>query len=337
MKVLVTGATGFLGVPLVERLLARGERDVRCFVRVGNDLDPLRALGARYPDARLEFFSGTLTSRESAAKAIEGVDVVYHAAAAKSGAAADMYLNSVVASKHLLEAALGAAQAVKMVLVSSFGVYGVAELPRGTVVDERTPLEPHPERRDLYSQSKLRQEALFWEVREKRPYPLVVLRPGVIYGPRGGAFSTRVGLDLFGLFLHIGGKNLLPLSYVDNCADAIVIAGQSERGLGQVYNLLDDDLLTSAEYLRHYEKAVSPVRAVRVPYPAMMALSKAVESYHVYSRGQLPAVFTPYKTATTWKGNRFDNTKVKGLGWKQLVPTKEGMRRTFEYLRAHSN
>jgi nucleoside-diphosphate-sugar epimerase len=337
MKVLVTGATGFLGVPLVERLLARGERDVRCFVRVGNDLDPLRALGARYPDARLEFFSGTLTSRESAAKAVEGVDVVYHAAAAKSGAAADMYLNSVVASKHLLEAALGATQAIKFVLVSSFGVYGVAELPRGTVVDERTPLEPHPERRDLYSQSKLRQEALFWEMREKRPYPLVVLRPGVIYGPRGGAFSTRVGLDLFGLFLHIGGKNVLPLSYVDNCADAIVIAGQSERGLGQVYNLLDDDLLTSAEYLRDYEKAVSPVRAVRVPYPAMMALSKAVESYHVYSRGQLPAVFTPYKTATTWKGNRFDNTKVKGLGWKQLVPTKEGMRRTFEYLRAHSN
>jgi nucleoside-diphosphate-sugar epimerase len=336
MKVLVTGATGFLGVPLVERLLARGERDVRCFVRVGNDLGPLRALAARYPDARLEFFSGTLTSPESAAKAVEGVEVVYHAAAAKSGAAADMYLNSVVASKHLLEAAFGAGAPIKMVLVSSFGVYGVAELPRGALVDESTPLEPHPERRDLYSQSKLRQEALFWEMRERHPYPLVVLRPGVIYGPRGGAFSTRVGLNLFGLFLHIGGKNVLPLSYVDNCADAIVIAGQSERAVGQVYNVLDDDLVTSAEYLRQYERAVSPVRSLRIPYPAMMALSKGVESYHAYSKGQLPAIFTPYKTATTWKGNRFDNTKVKGLGWKQLVPTKEGMRRTFESLRAHA-
>ena len=57
--------------------------------------------------------------------------------------------------------------------------------------------------------------------------------------------------------------------------------------------------------------------------------------YHAYSKGQLPAIFTPYKTATTWKGNRFDNTKIKSIGWKQLVPTSEGMRRTFEWLKAH--
>jgi nucleoside-diphosphate-sugar epimerase len=334
MKVLVTGATGFLGVPLVERLLARGERDVRCFVRVGNDLGPLKKLGERYPTAQLELFPGTLTSRESAAKALQGVDVVYHAAAAKGGAAADMYLNSVVASKNLLDAMIAEKRPIKIVLVSSFGVYGVAELPKGTVVNESTPLEAHPERRDLYSQSKLRQETLFWEVREKHPYPLVVLRPGVIYGPRGSALSSRIGLDLFGIFLHIGGKNVLPLSYVDNCADAIVIAGQSERAVGQVYNVLDDELLTSAEFLKLYQKEVKPLRSVRVPYPAMVALSKAVERYYSYSKGQLPMVFSPYKTATTWKGNGFDNTKVKALGWKQLVPTKEAVARTFEYLRA---
>jgi nucleoside-diphosphate-sugar epimerase len=48
----------------------------------------------------------------------------------------------------------------------------------------------------------------------------------------------------------------------------------------------------------------------------------------------LPAIFTPYKSATTWGGNRFDNGKLKRLGWRQEVPTPEGLRRTFEWLRS---
>src|SRR5204862_5238265 len=126
-------------------------------------------------------------------------------------------LNTVVASKNLLEAIAAADRPIKVVLVSSFGVYGVAGLPRGHVVDEETPLEPHPERRDLYSQAKLRQEKLFREYQAKAGFPLVVLRPGVIYGPRGSRISTRVGLNLMGIFLHLGGDNLLPLTYVASC------------------------------------------------------------------------------------------------------------------------
>jgi len=63
-------------------------------------------------------------------------------------------------------------------------------------------------------------------------------------------------------------------------------------------------------------------------------LSVGVERYHRWSKGQLPAIFTPYKSATMWGGNQFDNSKIKTVGWKQLVPTEEGMRRTFEWLRS---
>lgn len=332
MKVLVTGSSGFLGGALVERLLAHGETDLRCFVRAGSKQGRLDALSKQHPEAKLERFTGTLSSRESAEKALEGVDVVYHLAASLAGAPADIFLNTVVASKNLLEAVARSGRPIKIVLVSSFGVYGVAELPRGHVVDEGTPLETHPERRDLYSQAKLRQEKLFWEYREKYHFPLVVLRPGVIYGPRGSAFSARVGLSLFGIFLHLGGDNVLPLSYVDNCAEAIVIAGQSSASEGQIYNVHDDDLPTCSTYLAAYKKSVKPIRSLRVPYFALQAGSKLVARYHAYSKGQLPAIFTPYKTATTWKGNHFDNNKIKRLGWKQIVPTAEGMRRTFEWL-----
>jgi nucleoside-diphosphate-sugar epimerase len=287
----------------------------------------------------VELFSGSLSSKENAARALDGAGVVYHLAASLLGAAADIFLNTVVASKHLLEAISAATQAggrsIKVVLVSSFGVYGVAGFPRGHLVDESTPLEPHPERRDLYSQAKLRQEKLFREYQARCGFPLVVLRPGVIYGPRGSRLSARVGLELLGVFLYLGGDNLLPLTYVDNCAEAIAVAGQSAAADGQTYNVVDDDLPTCKSYLARYRAEVKPLRTLRIPYPAMAALSALVQRYHAYSKGQLPAIFTPYKTATSWGGNRFANAKLKGLGWRPLVSTDEGVRRAFDDFRAN--
>ncbi len=334
MKVLVTGATGFLGAALVCRLLARGETDVRCLVRTGSDRSKLEAIAREATGSTVELFVGSIDSSASAARAIEGVDVVYHLAASLAGAPADMFLNVVVASKHLLDAIVAAARPIKVVLVSSFGVYGTADLAAGAVVDESTPLEPHPERRDIYSQAKLRQERLFREVQAKHGFPLVVLRPGVIYGRGGSRLSARVGLDLAGVFLSLGGSNLLPLTYVESCADAIVIAGQSPVAVGQTYNVVDDDLVTADEYLARYRRDVQRLTVVPVPYPALRAVSAAVQAYSRWSKGQLPAVFTPYKTRTMWKGTRFSNAKLKGLGWRPLVPTTEGLGRAFAFHKA---
>jgi nucleoside-diphosphate-sugar epimerase len=330
---LVTGSNGFVGARVVERLLARGQ-NVRAFVRPGSDLTRLEAL--RDPKRPFEIFRGSLASPEAAAEALSGVRVVYHLAAALRGTAADMFLGTVVTSKNLLEAAGRMKDPPRIVLVSSFSVYGVAKLPRGAVVDESTPVEDEPLARDLYALTKLRQERLFWEASEKYHLDLVVLRPGVIYGPTSGAFSARVGLQMPGVFLHLGRDNLLPLTYVDNCAEAIVQAGETAAAVGQIYNVVDDDLPTARDYLARYKREVAPLRSLSVPYPLLMLGSHLVERYHVHSKGQLPAIFTPYKTASNWKGNRFANDKLKALGWRPLVTTDEGIARTFGYLRARA-
>lgn len=333
MKVLVTGAGGFLGTRVVERLLAHGQTDIRCLIRSRKAAQRLESLAAANPSVNIEIFYGNLKSRGDCTRAVGSVDLVIHLAAAMKGGAADMFMDSVVASRNLLDAISRNPQ-VRVVLVSSFGVYGTAGLRRGAMLDESVPFEQHPERRDIYSYTKLRQEQLFWEYREKYGIDLAVCRPGVIYGPGGGRFSGRVGLNLFGVFLHLGGSNLLPLSYVDNCAEAIVTVAMSESASGQVFNVHDSDIPTSRKYLREYKKHVEKIRSVYVPYFALMALSRAVEWYHGYSKGQLPAVFTRYKSKTMWGGNRFSNAKLRAIGWTQLVPTAEGMRRTFASFRA---
>jgi nucleoside-diphosphate-sugar epimerase len=331
--ILVTGAAGFLGAAVIQKLLASGNTNLRCFLRPGSDRSRIERLRESYPDAQIDTCVGNLLSKTDAQSATQGVSLVYHLAASARGSPADIFLNTVVASKNLLEAAVvGGCR--RVVLVSSFGVYETATLPRRTVVTETTPLEAHPRRRDAYSHAKWRQELLCREYAQRYGFELAVVRPGVIYGPGGAAFSLRVGLSLQGVLLHVGRANLLPLSYVDNCADAVVLAGLADAAAGQTYNVVDDDPPTCSWYLREYKRRVKKIPSLTVPYWSMMVFSALIEKYSAYSRGQLPPLLTSYRAAVLWKGQRFDNTKLKSLGWKQGVARSEGLRRTFDYLRA---
>ena len=134
-------------------------RDIRCFVRPGNDTSRIDSIHKNYPDASIEIFFGNLAAKEDAAECLHDVDRIYHLAAAMKGSPAEIFLNTVVTSKNLLHHVSDRIN--KIILISSFGVYGVADLPAGTLIDEKTPLETQPERRDVYSHAKCRQEKLF--------------------------------------------------------------------------------------------------------------------------------------------------------------------------------
>jgi nucleoside-diphosphate-sugar epimerase len=334
MTALVTGASGFLGSRVVRQLCDSGVRRIRCFIRPNSDISALEAVRERYPATGIEYMVGNLLCLSDAIRATRRVDTVYHLAAEIRGMPATMFANTVVASRNLLDGIVQNAVS-RVILVGSIAAYGVAHLPRTVSVTEEIELEANPEKRDMYCFAKVRQELLFQRYRREHSFELVILRSGVIYGEGGNVLPSRIGFYVGPLFLQIRGRNLLPLTYVENCASAVVLAAQPSTFPEGIYNVVDDDLPTSIEYLRQYRFHVGKMHSVRLPMFLADFLSKGIEHYHAYSKAQIPLALTPYRVRSTWKGHTYSNAKLKSVGWRQGVPTQEAMSRAFEHFSLH--
>jgi nucleoside-diphosphate-sugar epimerase len=241
-------------------------------------------------------------------------------------------MNSAVATRNLLDAFLANGSPKRFVNVSSFAVYSNLAMKRGALLDETAPLEEQPqERYDAYGFGKLKQEELVRRYGEARGLPYVILRPGTVFGPGKKDLTGRIGIDTFGFFIHVGGRNELPLTFVDNCADAIMRAGLVRGVDGEVFNVVDDQRLTSSQFLRAYKRRVGGMFSLRLPYSAAYALSRMWEWYSAWSQGQVPPAFNRRRCAAEWKGNRYSNRKLRErLGWAPRIGIDEAMRRYLD-------
>lgn len=331
MKVLITGAGGFLGKRIAHSLLNQGCEALRLHFRQNPPAGMIERLRQDFPQAQIETAQANLLARDSLPALVSGVDCIVHAAAGMKGAAADMFANTVVATRNLLDAAT--AQGIqRLVLISSFSVYHAETLAPHATLDERTPIEKVGVERGSYGYAKTRQEHMFLDYQKRFGFESVILRPGVIYGPGGGAMSSRVGLNALGFFFSLGNGALLPLTYVDNCADAVAQAALKAPA-GSAFNVVDDDLPTCNEYLRDYRQRVQKLRRIPVPFWAFLWGSKVLVNYHRKSKGQMPAVFTPYVVNSMYRPLRYTNAALKAIGWRQRVSTADGLTTTFQALR----
>src|SRR5437899_6401798 len=147
--ILITGATGFIGSRLVESLLDRGYRNLRCFARPSSEVARVEAIaGRRREGARIEVVKGNLLSREDCTTATKDVAVIFHLAAGGGGKSfPDAFMNSVVTTRNLLEASLRHTCLRRFVNISSFAVYTNTQKPRWRLLDESCPVENRPELR----------------------------------------------------------------------------------------------------------------------------------------------------------------------------------------------
>jgi len=337
--VLVTGAGGFIGASVVTSLLKRGWSNIRCFVRPSSDVAPLKLLLEQYPASHVQILSGNLLSRDDCAAAAKDARIVFHLVTGRGKSFPGCFQNSVVTTRNLLDALVTERALVRLVNVSSFAVHSNMNLKRGGVLDESCEIEPNLEERyDAYVYAKLKQDELVMEYHRQHGLPYVTVRPAIVFGRGKKALPGAVGIDTFGFFLHLGGGNQLPLTYVDNCADAIVLAGLVKGVEGQIFNVVDDDLPTSRYFLRHYKQEVRNFRSIAVPYSLFYFFCYLWERYARTSQGQLPPVFNRRYCAFMWKRHRFSNQKLKEkLGWKPAIPMSDALQRYYAYQRNGSS
>ncbi len=332
-RILVTGANGFVGTRVVESLLRYGYHNIVCFVRPSGNTDRLSEIISASGVPGIRILHGNLLSRDDCARAADGAALVYHLAAGIDKSFAGAFLNSVVTTRNLLDACVQAGSLKRFVNISSFAVYSNFTRKRNSLLDETCEVEDRVvERHEPYVFAKMKQDDLIREYSRVHHIPYVIVRPSVVFGPGKKFIPSRVGIDTFGVFLHLGGANTIPLTYVDNCADAIALAGITKGVDGEVFNIVDDELPTSRQFLKSYKENVRSFRSIFIPYRLFYFLCFCWERYSSWSGGQLPPAFNRRKCATYWKGDRYSNEKAKTmLGWEPHVPFAEALNRYFEY------
>lgn len=335
-KILVTGSNGFIGSKVVELLAAKGFNNIRCLVRHTSNLERLNIVIRKYPKINIEIYKGNLLNKTDCTEMVKNVKVIYHVAAGIGGSFASSYLNCVVTTRNLMDAALLNGHLKRFVNVGSFASYSNFRMNRRSLLDETADtVHEYKETANPYAFAKTEQDNIVIQYGKEKNLPYVIVRPGTVYGPGAREkLTTRVGNKTFGVLLHIGGRNQLPLTYIDNCAEAIILAGIVDNIDGEVFNIVDDEKITSRKFLKLYKKNAFRFKSFYVPFHIFYIFSSLWEKYAIKSNYQIPLKFNRRSTANFWKGNKYSNKKLHNLlGWKQRVPFSEASIKYFNYMK----
>ena len=323
MKALVTGATGFVGSHLAERLLAAG-MDVACLMRPTSNPAALEGL-------RVERRVASLEDAAALAQAVRGVDYVFHAAGLTRGRNLAQYLAvNADGTRRLLEAALAENAGLRrFVYVSSLAAAGPATSPEPP--DESA--EPHPT--DDYGASKLAGERIVLEHAAR--LPVTIIRPPAVYGPRDTNFLPlfRIAAKLRRVPVIGKPSKQVAFVYATDLAEGLLLAARTPEAAGRTYYVASG-IHTMSEVVQAVCQALNmPPRMLRVP--ALLArligeigqVKWAITGRpQVVSRRKIRDMLHPWWTCS-WSRARVE------LGYRQAVGLTEGMRLTAQWYVEH--
>lgn len=321
MKVALTGASGYTGSRILERLVTRGD-EVRALVREGSVTPGLSSTGT-------EIVAGALGEAEAARRLVEGCEAVMHVAAVyRTASHPDSYYRqvNVEGTRILLEAAR-AAGVRRFVHTSTVGVHGDVKNPPA---DENAPLAPS----DIYQQTKAEAEGLAREFGRASGLEVSIVRPGAIYGPG----ETRL-LKVFksiarGRYAVVGaGTPHYHLAYIDDLVDGFLLALDRAEAAGETFIIAGPDSISQDDLAREIAKATGgSVWPFHIPAWPIQRIGDVVEAVCV-PLGVEPPLHR--RRVDFWVKNRsFSIEKARRLlGYSPRVKAVEGIQRTARWYR----
>ena len=330
-RCLVTGASGFIGGHLAERLV-REDYSVRCLVRAGSDASRLQQLDA-------EIVLGDLTDASSLAAAVSGCDYVCHCAAFVSdwGTPAEIASVNIGGTRDLL-AASTAASVRRFVHLSTTDVYGH---PGARGIDETYTATRFC---NWYAQTKLEAESEVRRSAAAAALETVILRPATVYGPGSKEVIGEIARAIRGrhMLLVGGGRAVAGLCYVENLLDAVLLALRHAAAPGHAFNVSDGLDVTWRQLVDDLAAGLGAPR-VRwsVPYWLASAVGATLElGYRSLRRAtgvSAPPLLSRQAVQVLGCNQDFSTRRLREtLGWEPRVGYAAGLEATLAWLRVSS-
>lgn len=320
MKILVTGGTGFTGSALVRKLISLGHQIKTIDYQKGIVYDQLKEEGA-------DIIIGSITDKKLIDEATEGVDFVFHVAAAfrELDVPNEHYYNvNVNGTRYVMEAAVKH-NVKKVVYCSTQGVHGHINNPPG---NENSPIAPE----DYYQQTKYEGEVVVQEF-IKKGIKATIIRPTAIYGPgdpeRFFMIYKRVKKGYFPMFGK--GETFYHPVYIDNLVDAFILSMDLDKGNGETYIIADAEYYPIKELVKKVGKAMNiEVKIKYYPITPLIITGHIVEKV-CKPFGIAPPIF-PRRVDWYRQVRAFKIDKArKELEYEPKVGIDEGLRKTYEW------
>lgn len=326
METLITGGTGLVGRHLVNTLQQRGD-SVRALVLPTEDTSWLEERG-------VAIYRGDVRNPYTLTAPMRSVDTVFHLAAMQGVwlPIEEYYKVNVTGTENVCRAAMTAG-ARRIVHVSSWTIYGMA---RGRTMTEDVSPAPWE---DPYWITKAQGDLLVKRMITNDHLPAAIIRPGTIFGPGDRLNFGRIADKLrSGKSIIIGsGRNALPLVYVTDVVQGLLLCADLDCAQGQTYNITNDQPLTQEEFLRTIaqELGTAPPR-LHIPYNAAYAIAIAAERAVKFTRAAHPIV-TRHGVTLFGTDNRHSIDKARTeLGYAPLVSIREGVQQACTWYQQYS-
>jgi nucleoside-diphosphate-sugar epimerase len=322
MKILVTGATGFLGSNLCERLKYEGYT-VRALVRNPQKAEQLKKKG-------FETKIGDLRDFYSLQKAMNGINIVFNLAAAwrDNLNKKDLFETNVIGTENILRAAFEEGVR-RFVHCSTVGVHGsVLTAP----ADENSPFAP----KDDYQNSKVEGERIVSEYARENKLPIVIFRPCGIYGPGDLRFLKLFRAIKKHYFIMLGsGDVLYHMIYIDDLIDGILLCGKKKEAVGNVYILGSDEFVK----LKALVSIISNILGVNIPsfsLPFLPVYYLAKTCEWVFKPLNVNPPIYPRRIEFFRSNRAFDISKAKKeLGFQPKTDLRTGLKKTYDWYEAN--